>query len=149
MSSMDCNLNVADSVPNYIQTDSSLNFVRRPTHLLIENIAPPPKLNETWKYPDYSTYSNRLLSFRSWPKFLRGPSKQDLARSGFVYTTIGDKVTCFSCGMTMKDWEPTDDAYREHLRWSKNCVFANMVSDGKWKYKLMWFHKWYKPHANC
>ena len=131
MSSMDCNLNVVDSVPNYIQTDSSVNFVRRPTHLLIENIAPPPKLNETWKYPDYSTYSNRLLSFRSWPKFLRGPRKQDLARSGFVYTTIGDKVTYFSCGMTMKDWEPTDDAYREHLRWSKNCVFANMVSDGK------------------
>ena len=65
MSSMDCSLNVADSVPNYI--DSSANFVR-PTHLLVKNIAPPPKLNETWKYPDYTTYSSRLLSFRSWPK---------------------------------------------------------------------------------
>ena len=55
----------------------------------------------------------------------------DLARSGFVYTEIGDKVTCFSCGWTLKDWEPFDDAYREHLRWSENCVFANMVTDGK------------------
>lgn len=29
------------------------------------------------------------------------------------------------------DWEPFDDSYKEHFRWSKNCVYANMVSDGK------------------
>ena len=143
-SSMDCSLNVADSVPKYIETDSSANFAyaRRTTY--IKNLPPPPapKQSEIWKYPDYSTYSSRLLSFRSWPKFLRGPNKQDLARSGFVYTTVGDKVTCFSCGMTMKDWEPTDDAYKEHLRWSQNCIFAHMVSDGKWRHKTCLLCEW-------
>ena len=65
-SSMDCSLNVADSMPNYIESDSSANFAyaRRPTY--IKNLQPPPapKQSEIWKYPDYSTYSSRLLSFR-------------------------------------------------------------------------------------
>lgn len=97
----------------------------------VENIPPPVvQKSETWKYSDYVNFATRYASFQEWPKFLKGSNKMDLVRSGFVYTEIGDKVTCFSCGWTLKNWEPYDDAYREHLRWSENCTFANMVTDG-------------------
>lgn len=100
--------------------------------LPVKNI-PPPKLGIScsWKYPEYVNFTERFATFNEWPKFLKGPSKSDLARAGFIYTQIGDKVTCFSCGMTLKNWEPLDDAYNEHLRWAKCCPYAKMVTDGK------------------
>ncbi|XP_062603908.1 E3 ubiquitin-protein ligase XIAP-like [Saccostrea cucullata] len=148
-----------DCMPNVVETDSAPNLLTQTTarkrdpdtrfvlvspykssgvrgtsnefvRLPVENI-PPPVVRKSWKYPEYVNFAERYASFKEWPKFLKGPNKTDLARSGFIYTEIGDKVTCFSCGWTLKNWEPFDDAYREHLRWSENCVFANMVTDGK------------------
>lgn len=100
--------------------------------LPVKNI-PPPTLNSPspWQYPEYLNFSERFATFHDWPKYLRGPAKKDLARAGFIYTRIGDKVTCFSCVMTLKNWEPQDDAYNEHIRWSKHCPYAKMVTDGK------------------
>lgn len=105
---------------------------RQNMKLPVKNI-PPPKLGIScsWKYPEYVNFTEIFATFNEWPKFLKGPSKRDLARAGFIYTQIGDKVTCFSCGMTLKNWEPLDDAYNEHLRWAKCCPYAKMVTDGK------------------
>ncbi|KAK3107492.1 hypothetical protein FSP39_015767 [Pinctada imbricata] len=150
-STMDCCPNIleTDSGPNYVGThfsDSPANFAFAPEssqrhhdeymtlRLPVRNIEPPPvpkrKPSTPWKYPDYVYYAERLASFKDWPKYLKGPSKRDLARAGFVYTNVGDKVTCFWCGMTFKNWEPFDDAYKEHLKWSKDCTFAKILSDG-------------------
>ncbi|KAK3107419.1 hypothetical protein FSP39_014181 [Pinctada imbricata] len=133
-----------DSAPNYDRDVSNpyfayvqasdvkqhKDYVRVP----VKNIQPPPPSSRTsptlWKYPEYVYYGERLASFKDWPKYLRGPSKRDLARAGFVYTKIGDKVTCFWCGMTFKNWEPFDNADKEHLKWSKDCLFAKIISDG-------------------
>lgn len=105
---------------------------RQNMKLPVKNI-PPPKLGIScsWKYPEYVNFTEIFATFNEWPKFLKGPSKRDLARAGFIHTQIGDKVTCFSCGMTLKNWEPLDDAYNEHLRWAKCCPYAKMVTDGK------------------
>ncbi|XP_061192264.1 death-associated inhibitor of apoptosis 2-like [Saccostrea echinata] len=100
-------------------------------NLPVKNIPPPglPTQREShWQYPEYMKFAERLATFSEWPKFLKGPSKKDLARAGFIYTGLGDKVTCFSCGITLRNWEPLDDAYNEHNRWSKNCVYSNMVA---------------------
>jgi hypothetical protein len=57
----------------------------------VENIPPPlVRKSETWKYPEYVNFAERYASFKEWPKFLKGPNKTDLARSGFIYTEIGD-----------------------------------------------------------
>lgn len=91
------------------------------------HIPPPPTMPHFWQYPEYRTFASRYATLQNLPKYLRGPSKTDLARTGFIYTQYGDRVTCFCCGMTLCEWEPVDDAYREHLRWSRYCHFAQMV----------------------
>lgn len=101
-------------------------YVAAPVH----NIPPPPvdSRNTWWKYPEYRNFTERYQTFAEWPRFLKGPSTRDLARSGFIYTKISDKVTCFCCGLTFKNWEPRDDAFDEHIRWSKQCYYARMVA---------------------
>lgn len=81
----------------------------------------------TWQHPEYVNFKKRLATFHDWPKFLRGPSKEDFARAGFFYTQIGDRVTCFSCGITLKNWDYLYDAYDEHLCISKNCTYVKMI----------------------
>ena len=72
-------------------------------------------------------FQTRLKTFDDWPRYLPGPSPRDLARAGFVYSQVGDKVTCFCCGITLKYWEKDDDAFVEHVRFSPSCRFARMV----------------------
>lgn len=55
------------------------------------------------------------------------PDKYILAKAGFLYTGQGDKTTCFQCGVSIYDWERTDDAWKEHKKWSPNCDYLNMV----------------------
>lgn len=64
--------------------------------LPVKNI-PPPKLGIScsWKYPEYVNFTERFATFNEWPKFLKGPSKRDLARAGFIYTQIGDSHLFF------------------------------------------------------
>ena len=71
-------------------------------------------------------YENRLNTFEHWPKQML-PDKYALARSGFFYTGCGDKVKCFSCGEVISEWERTDDAWKEHAKWSPRCDYVRMV----------------------
>ncbi|KAK3106857.1 hypothetical protein FSP39_001501 [Pinctada imbricata] len=67
---------------------------RRPClpYIPYQNIDPPPppcKTSETlWKYPEYVYFKERLASFKDWPKYLKGPSKKDLARAGVIEQTF-------------------------------------------------------------
>lgn len=77
------------------------------------------------KFPDFTDCEKRLASFKTWPKYLR-PCPQALANSGFVYTGKSDLVYCFACGITIKDWEPSDNPWTEHFRHSVLCFYARM-----------------------
>lgn len=110
------------------KNDSEAFTTRQTT---IKNIPPPPTTTTQpyfWQYPEYHIFAFRVASFQEWPKYLKGPSRKDLARAGFIYTRTGDCVTCFCCGMTLKNWEPVD---QEHIRWSRYCQYAQMKTDGK------------------
>ncbi|XP_062616285.1 uncharacterized protein LOC134277998 [Saccostrea cucullata] len=65
----------------------------------VKNILLPPlpkKEVSNCKYPEYVNFAERYASFWDWPKYLMGPNKKDVTHSGFIYTKIGDRVTCFS-----------------------------------------------------
>lgn len=72
----------------------------------------------------YTCFSDRLLSFKNWPGT---QSPQSMASAGFFYINPDDDVQCFYCGIRIAFWEPSDIPLSEHLRWSKDCVFANLL----------------------
>lgn len=78
------------------------------------------------KPQSYTTFEKRLLSFYRWAGI---KTPKSLARAGFYYTQCGDTVSCFSCGVLIGQWEHQDDPLKEHLRWSKSCVYATLLSD--------------------
>jgi len=66
----------------------------------------------------------RLASFVDWPRSSSAwPSV--LARCGFHATGDGDTVLCFSCGVSLGDWQIGDDPKLTHRRQSPNCSVAN------------------------
>lgn len=58
-------------------------------------------------------------SFLLWPKAYI--DVEDLVKSGFFYTGDEDAVTCFSCKVTLEDWQADDIPDEEHKKASPNC----------------------------
>lgn len=80
-----------------------------------------------FEVPQLLKFADRLKTFKTWSKT---QSPQSLAAAGFFKHNAGiDDVQCFCCGIRIFDWEPTDDPLTEHLRWSKNCEFANVIKN--------------------
>lgn len=68
---------------------------------------------------------SRYESFEHWPKSI--PVSVDLlVESGFYYNKIGDRTSCFSCGLTVHNWEEGDDPWIEHMKNSKDCKFLKL-----------------------
>ena len=69
--------------------------------------------------------SLRLETFKDFPP----DNKQyctRLAKAGFYYTGHGDEVTCFCCGIRVKDWEENDLPDEIHLARSPICTFTSL-----------------------
>lgn len=76
----------------------------------------------------FKSYLDRIRTFTNWPRRVQTP--EALASVGFFRNKEGkDEVQCFSCGIRIYDWQPDDDPLDEHLRWSKNCKFANIIKN--------------------
>ena len=80
--------------------------------------------------PDMMFYEDRLHTFEHWSKQIR-PSKEALTKAGFYYTGTADKVICFACGVNLASWEPTDEPWREHEKWSPACIYLKMTGYDK------------------
>lgn len=93
---------LADNVHHYKEIDNS--GIRPPAH------------------PQFALLCNRLRTFNSWPRNLH-QKPNDLAAAGFFYPGTADIVTCFSCGGSLKEWEPEDDPLIEHAHWFPSCSF--------------------------
>ena len=70
------------------------------------------------------SYYKRWQSFEDWPFQIVKPTKEELAKSGFYYVGISDKVKCFQCGVGLCNWRKNDSAYYEHQRYSNRCSFV-------------------------
>lgn len=78
-------------------------------------------------YKDMMYFYSREQSYGNWPEQLvQRPN--ELARNGFFYTNIGDRVTCFYCDLTLKQWTVNDDIETEHMKYEPSCLFAKMIS---------------------
>jgi len=42
-------------------------------------------------------------------------------------TGHGDYLTCFYCGIGLRDWIPGDIPFEEHARWSPTCVYVHYI----------------------
>ncbi|GAB0098210.1 Death-associated inhibitor of apoptosis 1 [Sergentomyia squamirostris] len=68
---------------------------------------------------DLHREENRLLTFENWTvAFI---DKQKLAMLGFYFLGYQDVVKCAFCRVEIGRWEPADDVFTEHYRWSTNC----------------------------
>ncbi|XP_041357480.1 baculoviral IAP repeat-containing protein 7-A-like [Gigantopelta aegis] len=80
---------------------------------------PPPR------YPNYSTYEDRVDSFYGWPCKHEHQSPSCMAQQGFFYIGSADRVSCFQCGLRLRDWDECDYPSDCHREWSPDCPFIN------------------------
>lgn len=78
------------------------------------------------KWNNYAKYADRLSSFETWPQQMH-QDKYTLAQTGFIYTTEGDIVECFTCGVRVSQWASSDNPVNEHNKWSPNCVYLKLT----------------------
>jgi hypothetical protein len=68
----------------------------------------------------------RKLTFFAWPKCLQYIA-DDLVEAGFFYNGESDHVTCFCCGIAIKDWECCSNPWEDHAAFSPKCKFLIMT----------------------
>ncbi|XP_021345008.1 baculoviral IAP repeat-containing protein 7-B-like, partial [Mizuhopecten yessoensis] len=73
-------------------------------------------------HPKFSLYADRIQTFANWLTDLH-QKPNDLAVAGFFYPGTADIVTCYSCGGSLKEWEPSDNPMVEHAHWFPSCDF--------------------------
>lgn len=78
------------------------------------------------KVSKFSTCQDRLNTFTNWPKYMR-PRPTELAKAGLYYCGVGDKVQCPTCNIVLQEWEPNDDPFEDHLKYSPNCPYMECV----------------------
>ncbi|XP_029430356.1 baculoviral IAP repeat-containing protein 1 [Rhinatrema bivittatum] len=64
----------------------------------------------------------RQDSFKTWPRDAHA-DPDALAKAGFFYTGELDIVGCFSCGLSIRSFEPGDDAWAEHMKFNSKCKY--------------------------
>ncbi|KAK3091939.1 hypothetical protein FSP39_023847 [Pinctada imbricata] len=78
--------------------------------------------NRPVKYPKYADKAARLDTYKSWPTG-NAQHPRDMTEAGFYFTGEGDCARCFHCGIGLKNWDPADNAWVEHARWSPRCPY--------------------------
>lgn len=78
------------------------------------------------RHPKYATEASRIATYDDWPTSMAQTPEQ-MAEAGFVYNGVGDKTFCFYCGGGLKNWERTDDPWREHALWYRHCGYLRLV----------------------
>ena len=66
-----------------------------------------------------------LKTCTNWPMYMQ-PTSQELAEAGFYYLGNADRVCCFCCGVTLRNWKLTDNAISEHKRHAPHCLFPHI-----------------------
>ena len=124
------------SMSSYDNNDQEqLMLQRRPTHTSAGNSgnSQEPIRNvsrgtgrapESYDYAKMKEERSRLLTFRdAWSQEVPVTPAQ-LARAGFFFTGVADRVKCAFCFGALRNWEDGDCAMREHALYFPNCPFV-------------------------
>lgn len=92
------------------------------------DIGPDEEMNvnvitDTPVHQNMAIESVRLNTFTNWPPNLR-QRPTELAKAGFFYCGEHDNCRCFFCDGGLRNWEPNDDPWIEHVRWFPQCGFV-------------------------
>ncbi|XP_014425935.1 baculoviral IAP repeat-containing protein 2 [Pelodiscus sinensis] len=69
----------------------------------------------------------RMSTFSTFP--VNVPvSERSLARAGFYYTGVKDKVKCFSCGLMLDNWKQGDNAMEKHKQLYPSCSYIQNLT---------------------
>ncbi|XP_077197644.1 baculoviral IAP repeat-containing protein 2 isoform X2 [Paroedura picta] len=83
--------------------------------------------NESDLRYDLSCELYRISTFSTFP--LNVPvSERSLARAGFYYTGLKDKVKCFSCGLMLDNWKKGDSAVDKHKQFYPSCSLVQSLA---------------------
>uniref|UniRef100_A0A4X2KY30 Baculoviral IAP repeat containing 2 n=1 Tax=Vombatus ursinus TaxID=29139 RepID=A0A4X2KY30_VOMUR len=77
---------------------------------------------------DFSCELYRMSTFSAFP--VNVPiSERSLARAGFYYTGVNDRVKCFCCGLVLDNWKQGDNAIDKHKQLYPSCAFIqNLIA---------------------
>ncbi|XP_035998994.1 baculoviral IAP repeat-containing protein 2 isoform X2 [Fundulus heteroclitus] len=81
---------------------------------------PPPNL----QYDN----SSELYRISTFARFPASPvTERSLARAGWFYTGVGDRVQCFRCNVTAEGWQAGDCPTEKHRQLSPSCSFIQSL----------------------
>ena len=80
------------------------------------------------KQPHFILFRNRFQSFKDWG-YNHVISSYELAKAGFFYTNINDRVQCFHCNGCLEDWIQNLEALKEHVKWLVDCEYAQLLNE--------------------
>ncbi|XP_067673567.1 baculoviral IAP repeat-containing protein 3-like isoform X2 [Haliotis asinina] len=77
----------------------------------------------TFKHPQFEETQGRLETFKYWSKQIR-PTADQLCSAGFYFTGYTDRVVCFACGCSLRNWDPEADPWVQHAKHAPYCVYV-------------------------
>ncbi|XP_056016370.1 uncharacterized protein LOC125674089 isoform X2 [Ostrea edulis] len=86
----------------------------------------PPRRPMVVKHPEYANRSTRLASYANFPRHMK-QHPADMTDAGFYYAGFGDCCRCYHCGIGLRNWDPEDNPWIEHARWSSECPYILKV----------------------
>ena len=72
---------------------------------------------------DLSCELYRMSTYSTFPAGVP-VSERSLARAGFYYTGVNDKVKCFCCGLMLDNWKQGDNPIEKHKKLYPSCSFV-------------------------
>ncbi|XP_066227464.1 baculoviral IAP repeat-containing protein 3 [Saccopteryx leptura] len=78
---------------------------------------------------DLSCELYRMSTYSAFPVGVP-VSERSLARAGFYYTGVNDKVKCFCCGLMLDNWKHGDNPTEKHKRLYPSCSFVQKLNSG-------------------
>ncbi|XP_038178519.1 baculoviral IAP repeat-containing protein 2 isoform X1 [Arvicola amphibius] len=80
---------------------------------------------EKIKY-DFSCELYRMSTYSTFPAGVP-VSERSLARAGFYYMGVNDKVKCFCCGLMLDNWKQGDSPVEKHRQLYPSCSFVQTL----------------------